>query len=273
MKEIARLGLILMLICAVAAGSLSYVNGITSAIIADREEKEKIAQMQKLFPDVATLEDKTVDGMTATIGLDGAGKMVGLLAEARTEGYAGTIRFTLAVDGSGKIVGVNILSQSETPGLGDKIKEPAFLSQFVGKTGKDPITAGQDIDILAGATVSTRAMASGVKKALAEILVRFMGAEAPKQPTFNPSALKDGKYTGTADGFKSDIKVEVTIVGGKITEIKVLEHNDTANFFKMAEEEVIPRIINKQSVEVDAASGATGSSKGIMQAVLNALAK
>jgi electron transport complex protein RnfG len=174
MKDIVRMGLVLMLICVVAAGSLSYVNGITSVIIADREVREKIEQMRRLFPEVSETEDRTVDGMTATVGVDGDGNLVGVLAEARTEGYGGTIRFTLAVDAAGTIVGVNILSQSETPGLGDKILAPSFLNQFAGKTRGDPIALGQDIDNISGATVSVRAMVTGVNKALQDVLGRFV---------------------------------------------------------------------------------------------------
>jgi Na+-translocating ferredoxin:NAD+ oxidoreductase subunit G len=272
MKEIVKLGFVLMIICAVAAGALAYTNSVTSIVIAEREAREKVAQMQALFPEVDDTEDIEVDGRSATVGTAG-GKLVGLIYEGRTEGYGGTIRFNLAVAADGKIVSLTILSHSETPGLGDKILAESFRNQFTGKTADDPISVGQDIDNIAGATVSARAMASGVKKELQEVMIRFMGAEAPAERVFNPGALKDGKYTGSADGFKSTIKVEVTVQSGKIADIKVLEQDDTQSFYDKAENDVIPRIIEKQSVEVDATSGATGSSNGILQAVFDALAQ
>lgn len=273
MKDIVRLGITLMVFCAVAAGALAYTNQVTSKVIAENERRAKVAQMQELFPTVENLEDRTVEGQSGTLGFDAAGKLVGVIAEARTEGYGGTIRFSLAVDGEGKIVQLKIIDHAETPGLGAKITEEGFRNQFVGKTVDSPLTAGQDIDIIAGATVSARAMANGVKKALQDITTRFLGAEgAQAAPSLSLDGVPDGKYTGTAEGFKSTIKVEVTVAGGKITEIKVLEQNETPDRFEKATK-VIGEIIAKQSVQVDAASGATMSSDGIIQAVVNALAQ
>ncbi len=272
MKDVIRLAFVLMVICAVAAGALAYTNTVTSEIIATREREEKIAQMQGLFPTMDDFADVEKDGRTATIAYSG-GQTVGVMYEGRTEGYGGTIRFNLAVDGDGKIVNLTILSHSETPGLGDKILAESFRNQFVGKTSDDPISVGQDIDNITGATVSVRAVAVGVKSELQQIMVSFMGAEGPVERTFNPEAFEDGTYTGSADGFKSTIKVEVTVQSGKITEIKVLEQDDTPSYYADAETEVIPRIIEEQSFEVDAASGATRSSEGIKQAVFDALAQ
>jgi len=174
MKEIVRLSFILMLISAVAAGSLSYVNQVTSAIISDRGRQEKIALLQQLFPDVVNSEDKTVDGQTATLGFDAAGEVVGVLAQGSTVGYGGEIVFLLAVDGEGKIVSVSVLSHSETPGIGDKIVRPTFLDQFKGKSMTDPLSLDQDIDNITGATFSVGAMTDGVRQALPEVAARFL---------------------------------------------------------------------------------------------------
>lgn len=49
---------------------------------------------------------------------------------------------------------------------GEEIIDPRFRKQFVGKTAKDPVRAGQDIDVVTGATISSRSMAIGVRRAL-----------------------------------------------------------------------------------------------------------
>ena len=174
MKEIIKLSFVLMLISAVAAGSLAYVNQLTSTVIAARERQEKTVLMQQLFPDVAGLDEKTVAGQTATRALDAAGKVVGVLTEGRTSGYGGEIRFSLALDGEGKVVSVGVISHAETPGIGDRIGQPAFLDQFIGKTTADPLTVGQDIDNITGATDSANAMADGVRRVLPEVVARFL---------------------------------------------------------------------------------------------------
>jgi uncharacterized protein with FMN-binding domain len=81
----------------------------------------------------------------------------------------------------------------------------------------------------------------------------------------------DGTYEGTGKGYKSEIKVKVTVEGGKITDITVVEHGDDPAYFGLASE-ITESIVEKQGTEgVDAVSGATFSSKGILEAVDNAL--
>lgn len=81
----------------------------------------------------------------------------------------------------------------------------------------------------------------------------------------------DGVYTGSASGFRGTTQVQVTVSGGVITDITVLSTGDDAEFFNQAKSTVISEIIAAQSASVDAVSGATFSSNGIMEAVANAL--
>jgi Na+-translocating ferredoxin:NAD+ oxidoreductase subunit G len=267
MKDIIRMGIILMVICAVAAGALAYTNQVTSAIIEKRIYEETVAQLRELFPTLADFQTKTVDGRSGIVATDAAGNVVGILAEGTTQGYGGTIRFNLGVDADGKIVALTILQQSETAGLGDKIKESWYREQYYGKGLGDNF----DVDNISGATVSSKAMENGVPKELQEILLRFAGDGAvPPAPSFSLDGVADGKYSGTAKGHNADITVEVTVAGGKITAITVTDHKETANRFENAVD-VIDQIIEKQSVQVDAASGATVTSDAIVKAVQNAL--
>jgi len=83
---------------------------------------------------------------------------------------------------------------------------------------------------------------------------------------------KDGTYTGSATGFKGGTtKVSVTVSGGKITSVKTLSTFDTPRFYAICEQTIIGKILSSQSTSVDTVSGATYSSKGIMNAVKNAL--
>ncbi|MBB6622105.1 FMN-binding protein [Clostridium gasigenes] len=82
----------------------------------------------------------------------------------------------------------------------------------------------------------------------------------------------DGTYTGEGQGASGKIKVEVTVQKGKIADIKLVEHNETKTLVDGVKDNVIPEIIKKQSVEgVEAVSGATNSSKGVIEAVNKAI--
>lgn len=86
------------------------------------------------------------------------------------------------------------------------------------------------------------------------------------------SNVKDGVYTGSAQGFKSTITVQVTIAGGKITDIQILSAGDDAQYFNRARA-VISSVLSKQSTSVDTVSGATYSSVGIINGTMEALQK
>lgn len=84
---------------------------------------------------------------------------------------------------------------------------------------------------------------------------------------------KDGVYEGTGKGNNGDIKVEVTVEDGNIVSVVLTEHAETAGIYEAAEKGVVAEIIKNQTAEVDAVSGATNSSNGIMEAVANALSE
>ena len=87
-----------------------------------------------------------------------------------------------------------------------------------------------------------------------------------------PSTYLDGIYTAEAIGFEGKITVQVTVAEDKITDITVLSAEDEEEYLSRAKR-VIPAILEGQSPNVDAVSGATYSSTGILNAVKLALAK
>lgn len=84
----------------------------------------------------------------------------------------------------------------------------------------------------------------------------------------NISEVPDGSYTGSCDVDFISAKVKVTVHSGKIEKIELLEHKNERG---AAAERVVDDMVNQQSLNVDAVSGATNSSKVIRKAVENAL--
>lgn len=80
-----------------------------------------------------------------------------------------------------------------------------------------------------------------------------------------------GTYEGTGKGNNGDIKVKITLTKDRIDQVEILEEEETEGIKETAIEEIPQKIVENQSITVDTVSGATWTSKGIMEAVENAL--
>lgn len=85
------------------------------------------------------------------------------------------------------------------------------------------------------------------------------------------TGYKDGTYIGEADGFGGTVAVEVTVKDGKIEAVEVTSAEKEDSAYLAMAEDIIPKIIEAQSAEVDTISGATFSSTGIKNAAEQAL--
>ena len=176
---------------------------------------------------------------------------------AEAMGHEQGLMVTITVDDS-SITDVQLDLSHETPEIGgaaaDALTEQILKAQSA------------DIDGVSGATETT----TGVKLALTDALNQASGAgNAEKQP------VSDGTFSGTAPSFglTGPLTAEVTLEGGKITDIKITSETDslTGEWFGSAESLLIPRIIENQSLAVDSITGATTSSNGIRNAVAAAI--
>ena len=87
------------------------------------------------------------------------------------------------------------------------------------------------------------------------------------------NVYKDGTYTGEAQGFGGTIQVQVTLASDEITDIQVTSAPGEDSAYLSHGEGVISSILSAQSTDVDTISGATFSSTGIINAVVDALGK
>lgn len=153
-----------------------------------------------------------------------------------------------------------------------------------------------DVDTVTGATYSSNGIISAVKNALEsagsvssptatlqqsestqETIVPTEEESSVTEATASSAAISgsgewtDGTYTGSGTGLRGTTTVKVTVSGGKITDISVVSYQDDQRFFEKASSTIISEIIEAQSVDVDAVSGATYSSNGLREAVADAL--
>lgn len=92
------------------------------------------------------------------------------------------------------------------------------------------------------------------------------------QPTVKGD-FKDGTYEASAKGRNGELNVQVIVTDGSISEINVLQHSETAGIFDGVVRDMLPEVIQKQSVQVDTIGGATISSNAVLEAIAAALAQ
>ena len=97
-----------------------------------------------------------------------------------------------------------------------------------------------------------------------------LGTE-PVSEAGNDSIYNDGTYTGDAKGYGGNIKVQVVIAGGEITNIEVLSAKDEDEVYYNTAIRIIDNMLDKQTPNVDTISSATYTSTGIKNAVIAAL--
>lgn len=194
-------------------------------------------------------------------------------------GFSGPITVQVVVEG-GKIKDITVVSSTDdSPYLQNA---SALLKQIVA-------LQSTNVDTVSGATYSSVGLISAVRDALQKAggssasdsaLPVLAASESQNKTSENapaveaiaePAAYRDGVYTGTGTGFGGQMTVQVTVSGGKITDIQVLSSKDDSPYLQNACA-LLQNIIVSQSTNVDAVSGATYSSAGLIEAVRNALA-
>ncbi|HPE15748.1 MAG TPA: FMN-binding protein [Oscillospiraceae bacterium] len=161
----ARMVIVLFLITAVSALLLGFVNYKTSDRIAAQEAEKAAAAMEAVLPAGSYTELAYTGGddrVAAVYDADGTGYVV----EVKVNGFGGTIDMMVGV-ADGKVTGTEIISMSETSGLGSNAKDPTFRDQYIGGGGPFSLAKnGGTIQALTSATVTSRAFTAGVNAAL-----------------------------------------------------------------------------------------------------------
>ena len=192
-------------------------------------------------------------------------------------GFGGPLKVMVEISG-GKIASIQIVENSDGS---DYISKAASLI--------DSIIAKQstNVDTVSGATYSSVGIIQAVRDALGQAAVN--GTSDTSQNNNNNNSnnngssdnnnstvtgtvpYKEGIYYGTAEGYSGDVSVAVVIQEKTIKAILITESSDDEAFFNRAMD-VVKKVIKTQKTDdVDTVSGATYSSKGLLNAINNAL--
>lgn len=242
----------------------------------EASETEDISQIKEaLAKESAAATAETTKKNTTKKGKKGAIDVKDGTYKGSANGYGGKVTVNVTVSKK-TMTAIDVVS---APGETD-----SFFQRAKGVIDEMLTAQSTDVDVVSGATYSSNGIIGAVKNALfgtesnnataAAANAGNAGGSAPSVSKVSESGTwKDGTYTGSGKGFGGTISVKVTVKDGKISAIDVTSASgETASYFSKAKG-IIPKMISGQTTNVDAASGATYSSNGIITAVRNALSK
>lgn len=191
-------------------------------------------------------------------------------------GFAGNLKVEVVISG-GKISSIQIVETND--GSEYIQKASGVISQILNAQSTN------NIDTVSGATFSSNGIIKAVRNALSQAAATestaaenggtFDGSDTEKKDDTTTTVTgtlpyNEGVYYGTAEGYNGDITVAIVIQENTLKAVLVIGEEDDDTFFNRAMD-VVTQMMKKQSTEVDTVSGATYSSKGLIQAVKNAL--
>ncbi len=196
---------------------------------------------------IAAVRDALAEFATGDIEIS---ELPGGIYRGEALGFDGSI-FVEAEITDGQLMVVTVLEHNDTPSYA----EPAFETMI------ERLLAAQslDVDTVSGATFSSQGLLDALKDA-------FRG-----ETIIEISRLEDGNYFGEAQSFGGLLTVKAVVANGQLESVEVLDHSDTPDYANPAFEEIIENLLDAQSLDVDVVSGATFSSRGLLDALAAAL--
>ncbi|MBQ7593666.1 MAG: RnfABCDGE type electron transport complex subunit G [Synergistaceae bacterium] len=186
LKKALHLGGTLFAVTAVTGIILGLVENVTSKAILQAELAAKNEAYRIVMPAGQNFEavEVVADDFVAEVQKGTSDKGVeGWCLTVNSKGYGGIVSFIVGVTKDGTVKAINILSHSETPGLGAKSTEPEFYEQFNDKSSlplkvvKGGASNPDEISAISGATITSNAVTSGVNAAVEYWQKNLKGAE------------------------------------------------------------------------------------------------
>ena len=293
MGDIVKLALRLFIFALVASVLLAVTNEVTKGPIEQQKLASKMAALNTVLPgcEYEQIEYEGISDDSALdeifVGKNADGSIKGYALTANPQGYGGEIPITLGVSEGGYVTQVYVGSLQETQGLGSRVGDDAFKEQFIA-IAADPDTLRNDVDTIAGATISSSAFVNAVQEMLtytkgtlgiephagdkdailaeaAAINGGDEGEDAPVETTTNTYDV-----TGFA-AFKVDVTVDSN---GKIVSVSVPENNETPGLGAdlIADQSVFDALVGQDiaTAQIDVKSGVTLTSNAINDALKQA---
>lgn len=188
-KNMMRSALVLMLFAIIGTALVAFTYDAARDRIAENERKSLLKSLHEvispdmhnndLYSDTTSILNPELLGSDEPVMVYRARKnhqpVAAVFASIAPDGYNGTIKLLVGIDIHGTLLGVRVLSQKETPGLGDAIEADRsdWILGFRGKSLRDPAYKrwkvkkdGGAFDQFTGATITPRAVVKAIRNTL-----------------------------------------------------------------------------------------------------------
>lgn len=169
MKSYLKTALVLALICAGSAVTLATINGKTAPVIAAYEQQKTTDALKAVAHGYEIGEKIELQESTSPyyIPLTENGEIKGYLLELAGNGYGGKLTLVASYDLEGKVLEAQVVSNSETPGLGKKSEESWYMNKYKNKkvipTKKSQLS-DEDSSAVSGASITFAAVGKALSK-------------------------------------------------------------------------------------------------------------
>lgn len=158
---------VLCVICVVITGALAITNDVTAPIIEEATRKAQEAARLELLPEATGFTRVDSISVENVSEIYKSNNDVGVVVTSTAKGYGGTMTVMVAFTPDGTIKQIKVTEQGETKGIGSKVADdPSFWTRYEGLNAV-PLTLGEDVDALSGATKSSKALTDAVNAAIA----------------------------------------------------------------------------------------------------------
>ena len=165
---------LLTIVVAVCVSILAYVDSVTREKISAQEDEAVKTMLTEMFPEMSRYDFKD-----EIYTIYSNGDRVGYAFLAIGKGYGGDINILVGLTDESTVKGIKIVSQEETPGLGTRIAEPVFTTQFAGIDINNVALSrnGGEIDAITSSTISSSAVVEAVRNTAMEKVKLLEGSE------------------------------------------------------------------------------------------------
>lgn len=207
--------IVLGLVCLISTALLALTSELTAQARADRKAEAVLASKQKVFPQAQSFETMEIPAayqanvLSAEKAYDADRQILGYLLLGEAAGYGGPVTIYLGITPEGEITGIDVPSNEETPGLGQKIGDRHFSDQFLGLPANQTLVIASGdhaIDAIAGATVSSKAAVSAVNGAIQYFCEQILqespidaASSATEEVPAEPTNQADTSETGASN--------------------------------------------------------------------------